>query len=184
VENNLNPDLDKIKMLARKLSEMANRGENHERDVAMNKLNALLKKYKLTFDDILNKEHKERKFVAKNKEEVLLFIHIAWSVAGIELKIYQVGKTQNMTCNLTAEQHIEISEKWKFYKARYLEQVRSLVVAFILKNNLTVKSHDSKGKKADFDLKEVIGLMSAIKKDDFISKRSKRIGNKQLKIEG
>src|SRR3990172_2198181 len=136
---NINPDLGKVKELAIKLKAMADRGTEHERVVAENKLSSLLKKYGLSLQYIQENKIKQRIFPFKCEDETMIVAHVIWSVAP-KISIQRKGKQKKAFCKLNPEQYIEVKEKLKFYLANYAEQKRSFVVAYILKNNLEVES--------------------------------------------
>ena len=171
---NINPDLEKIKKLALKLKELADRGIDGERDAAEKKLNTLLKKYKLTVGDI-NKNKAERKnIVFKNEDERMIVAHVIWSVVP-DAKIFRSGSQKKAICDLTPEQYIEIKEKSKFYLKHFNEEKSNFIVAYILKNNLTVKGSDDKGdgdnkENVMFNAKSVSSIMGGIDKASYINK--------------
>lgn len=180
--DNLNPDLTKVKELALKLKEMADRGTEHERVVAEKKLSSLLKKYGLTIDDINKNKTKVRYFSFNNEDETKVMAHVIWSVAP-NVNINRTNKQKKAYCELTPEQYIEIKEKIKFYLDDFSNQKRSFTIGYILKNNLDVKPSleltDSIDKskyecKSNIDNEAVGKMMFGMRKVDFESVKTKK----------
>lgn len=170
----INSDLEKVKKLAIKLKELADRGIDGERIAAEKKLNTLLKKYELKVVDIYKNEVKRKNISFKNEDERMIVAHVIWSVVP-DAKIYRRGNQKKAICDLTPEQYIEIKEKSRFYLKHFNEEKSNFVVAYILKNNLTVKGSDDKGdgdNKDDvmFNAKSVSSIMSGIDKASYINK--------------
>lgn len=140
--DNLNPDLQKVKSLALKLKEMADRGTEHERAVAEKKLSSLLNKYRLTIKDIIENEVKKRTFNFKHEDETLILAHVIWSVVP-KINIQRTGRQKKAFCNLSTEQYIEVKEKLKFYLKDYNNQKNDFTIAYILKNNLEIPNTES-----------------------------------------
>lgn len=140
--DNLNPDLQKVKLLALKLKEMAERGTEHERVVAEKKLSSLLNKYRLTIKDIIENEVKKRTFNFKHEDETLILAHVIWSVVP-KINIQRTGRQKKAFCNLSTEQYIEVKEKLKFYLKDYNNQKNDFTIAYILKNNLEIPNTES-----------------------------------------
>lgn len=174
---NLNPDLNKVKELALKLKEMADRGTENEKTVAAKKLNTLLQKYKLTIKDIRENKLKERTFPFKHEDERMIVAHVIWSVSP-ESDIYRKGKVKKAYCKLLPEKYIEIKEKLKFYLSDYVEQKSTFTIAYILRNNLEVKTPDKssdsekqKENKDSIDLKAIGDMMNGLKQVNYQSKK-------------
>lgn len=178
--DNLNPDLNKVKTLALKLKEMADRGTEHERVVAEKKLSSLLNKYGLTIKDVVENEVKRRTFPYKHEDETLVLAHVIWSVIP-NIPIQRRGKQKKAFCDLNPEQYIEVKEKLKFYLNDYEKQKKNFTIAYIYKNDLEVKEPKEKEDvdSADsYDSKSIIDMMKAINDVDFEStKKRKQIEN-------
>lgn len=178
--DNLNPDLNKVKELALKLKEMADRGTEHERLVAENKLTTLLNKYGLTLQDIQNNETKKRTFIFKHEDETLILAHVIWSVIP-NIAIRRIGKQKKAFCDLSPEQYIEVKEKLKFYLSDYDKQKKNFTIAYIYKNDLEVKESNEKediDSADNYDTKSIVDMMKAINDVDFEStKKRKQIEN-------
>lgn len=173
----LNPDLDKVKQLALKLKEMAERGTEHERVVAEKKLTSLLKKYNLTLKDINENKTKIRFFTFANDDERMVVAHVIWSVVP-NIDIKRKANQKKAYCEINAEQYIEVKEKLKFYISHFKSEKYNFTIAYILKNNLQVKgsdkSDDSNNPNSDLDLKSVSNLIGGINEGKYESKKKKR----------
>lgn len=168
--DNLNPDLRKVKELALKLKEMADRGTEHERVVAEKKLTSLLNKYGLKLKDIQENKTKLRTFTFKHEDEAMVVAHVIWSVVP-NLNVERTGRQKKALCKLNTEQYIEVKEKLKFYLLDYANQKKSFTIAYICKNNLEVKEHVD----TSIDIKSVSNLIRGISEADFKPKKGKKL---------
>lgn len=162
---NVNPDLEKVRKLALKIKELAQRGVDGERVAAESKLAKILKKYKLSLSDIVSSEKKEYYFPFKDEDERVILSHVIWSVVP-EVKIYRIGKNKKVFCELESELYLEIKEKANFYLKHFNEAKNDFKVAYIIKNNLTVKG-DRSGKPIDYNERSVISMLSSINEANY-----------------
>lgn len=171
-------DIKKVKELASKLKEMAERGTEHERLVAENKLKSLLNKYGITLLDITKNEKKLRTFSFKNEDETMIMAHVIWSIVP-NININRKGKQKKAFCELTPNEYIEIKEKIKFYLADFDNQKKSFILGYILKNNLEVESSDNHRREEDsdneIDIKKLANMMHGIDEVNYKSKKEKKL---------
>lgn len=162
------PETEKIKNILLKIKELADRGEEHERNVAHNKLEFLLKKYKLSYSDLISNKPQHRRFEIDDKNDCLrLLSQCIWGVC-IGTEINYKGKFVYVS-PITTEQFIEINEKFNYYWDEYKKQREVFFIAFISKNNLGVES--CKGKKIDNDkVLKVANMMRGMEKSNYKTK--------------
>ena len=140
--SNVTPDLDKIRELALKIKELATRGEDNERDVAQNKLETLILKYGLSFEDICETTSLKRIFkVHNNTDCVDLLSQCIWDV-NPTAPVSKVSSKKQVLATLTSSQFIEVSEKFEYFWSLYIKQRDEYLnklrdeffVGFIVKN--------------------------------------------------
>jgi hypothetical protein len=138
---------NKVIQLAKKLKELADRGEGGEKNSAEYHLNKLLEKHKLTLEDILEEKRDVRMFKV-SKEKETLFFQIVGSVAGKEATRHHKDRT-SIWLNLTTTEYLEIDAKFDFYWRAYKEELGIFYSAFVQKNKLYCKpsKNDEKDEK-------------------------------------
>lgn len=169
----LNPDLDKVKQLALKIKGMADRGTEHERIVAEKKLTSLLKKYNLTLKDINDNKTKIRIFTFANDDEKMIVAHVIWSVIP-NADIQRKAKEKKASCEINAEQYIEVKEKLKFYLSHFNTEKYNFTIAYILKNNLQVKGSVNPSSNTNLNCDSVASLIGGISSVDYVPKKKKK----------
>lgn len=153
-ENIETPDLDKIKSLITKVSELAKRGVDGEKESAKKKLEKLLNKYGININDINNDDKQKRIFRIKNREDYLAVLgHVIWDIVP-NLDISENTRRLEVYCNLTNEQYIEVAEKFDCYWKLWCKEKEQFMLAFIIKNNLGVGKGNT-GKDAKRMTKEM-----------------------------
>lgn len=132
--------LDKIIELAKKLRELANRGEGGEKENAASQLERLIDKYKINLDE-LDVDKKEWRAFKCNKDQKKFLCQIVsntipdWN--NTLMQAYKGSRKINeIEFECTLSQWIEINEKFSFYWVKLKEEEEILYNAFIQKNKL------------------------------------------------
>ena len=112
--------MERITDKLRKLLALAERGCGGEAENAKRLLEAQLRRYGMTLEDLLNEGKKKRAFKYRNNEEMKIIIHV--------------------DIELTDLQYAEISDMVDFYKRQFNKEKKRLMSemfsAFINKHNL------------------------------------------------
>ncbi len=137
--------MSKILELAKKLKELADRGIGGEKNTAEAMLNALLKKHKISIEEIEGDKLEDYFFTLKNNLAPL------WGqiVKHVDSNIKRYGEFPaklvkkhllkgNYMISCTASQYIEIESKYSFYEQLYNEELKYFYSAFIKANNLLI----------------------------------------------
>lgn len=147
--------------LAKKLKALADQGVGGEKINAETMLNALLKKYKITLEEIEGESIKKY-FFNLNPEEYRFFHQIVKNV-NFSIKVYgpipkKKIKTLQIEGNLfiesTASDYIEIETKFEFYKGLYEEELEIFYNAFLTANKLLALDPDKTRTTADLSPEE------------------------------
>ena len=132
--------MDKIIELAQKIKALADRGIGGEKLNAQQQLERIMKKYKLTIEDI---EGDKKEFAAfkVNRESCSLFDQVVSTVLGVDFELYTDKRKRNCTILLvTACEAVQIRIEWEFYSKLYAQELELFYDAFILKNRLYPKN--------------------------------------------
>lgn len=142
--------------LARKLKALADKGVGGEKVTAEAMLNALLKKHKITIEEIEGEKLEDHYFTL-TKEEFRLWYQIVKQVR-YALKVYgefpkkfirQYSLDGNWMITCSASEFIEIEAKYSFYKRLFEQELDVFYSAFIKANDLLV---DNPNKTADKEM--------------------------------
>jgi len=177
---NITPDLERIKVLVSKVLELAKKGVDGEKKAAKIKLEKLLKKYGLTLSDIDGDENdkQQRTFRIKNREDYLTVLtQVIWDVVP-DIGIQQNTKRLEIYSKLTTEQYIEVNEKFNYFWNFWVKEKEQFLMAFVIKNRLGLVSKNRHGeaKPMDSEMKEGIrDKMLTVAKGKYISKNTKQI---------
>lgn len=179
-ENNITPDLDRIKTLISKVFELSKKGVGGEKIAAQKKLEKLLKKYGLTLSDINGDEDdkQQRVFRIKNREDYLtLLTQVIWDVVP-DVRIQQNTRKLEIYSKLNTEQYIEVNEKFNYFWNLWSKEKEQFLMAFIITNRLGLVSKNRHGEAKKMDKETVDGIkekMFSVKKGKYISKNTKQI---------
>ena len=172
-----------------KILALAERGVGGEKTNAKNILEKLLKKHRLTLDDIVNNSTQEltrKEYKYKTATERTLLIQIFVSITNDNHGPYWSRRgTRIIAFDLTVIDHVELKEMYKYYNKLLKEEMSCIVKAFIWKHELHSNQKDknsSSDKKGNRDnMLRVQGMMSNMKKSDFISTRKRIEAQKSAK---
>jgi hypothetical protein len=144
-----------------KVNALAVGGDEHEKDVAKKKLDLLLKKYNLTYSELIKGNVNQKVFKIENNEDCLRILsQCIWMVDSMA-KINYKGKKAFVM--LTNEQYIEVKEKFDYFWKHYKEQKEVFLVAFVVKNKLEAKS-DKQTDIPSKEIKNILMMMGGIAK--------------------
>jgi len=147
--------------LARKLKALADRGVGGEKETAESMLTALLKKHKISIEEIEG-EKLERYYFKLNPGEYKLWYQIVGHV-NHSIKCYgefpkkvikDFGLEGNYMIESTAANYVEIEAKYSFYKRLYNEELEVFYMAFLRANNLLIDNPNTK--VSDISMDDVI----------------------------
>ena len=171
----ITPDLDKVKSLISKVRELAERGVEGERNSAQDKLELLLKKYGLKLKDIEKENRLKRTFRISNKDDCITIItQTIWDVAP-KTEIKQHNRKLEIYCNLTAEQYLEVCEKFEYYWKLYQQEKKEFTVAFVIKNKLGTDGHSGDTEINEETKQGIKKKMDGITKGQFVNKNTKQL---------
>jgi hypothetical protein len=168
---------EKVLALAKKLKELADRGEGGEQVNAKTQLDKLLAKHGLVIED-LEIEIESHHVFCLRKNECVFFEQVASTVLGKNFSTYvHTGKknTYSLLCNHL--QAIEIQGKWDFYLPLYKKELAEMnkrfYTAFIFTQELFPKDAEPAKKssltKDELDeYAKVIGLSRSIEKKNYL----------------
>lgn len=137
--------------LARKLKALAERGIGGEKKTAEEMLNALLKKHKITIEEIEGEKLEDYYFNLKSEQhdlwhQVVKRINLSIKCYGMfpkkAIKELQLGGNYMLKC--TASEYIEIEAKFDFYTKLLKEEYDIFLTAFFNANDLLVDNPDIK----------------------------------------
>jgi hypothetical protein len=122
--------------LAKKLKALADQGVGGEKDNALVKLHALMYKHGITAAELEFVEVEKYAFkVPRNKKT--MFVQVASTVLPSDSRWYYKGNVKTVIwIECTRSQFIELTLKYDFYWAAYIEERNLLQDAFIQKHKL------------------------------------------------
>ena len=155
-------DSKKIKSLIKKVKELADRGDDNERDVAKMKLAELMNKYNLKkFEPKI----KKRSFKLVNYEDCKdIMVHC---IIDTNSKSEIEGSLQKkeLYVKLTDEEYVDVCEKFNHYYPEYYKQKQLLLKAFIIKNNIGISESNRDEDFRDYfdDIQELLKALNFVK---------------------
>lgn len=127
---------DKIINLAKKLNELAKRGEGGERINADRMLKELMRKHGINMEDIEGKQVSRHLFTVR-KEQDKIFFQVASSVLGSNFETWRHRKdSRKVYLETTAANAIEIYAKFDFYWKLWTKDIDVLRYAFFSKHGI------------------------------------------------
>lgn len=157
--------MSKILELAKKLHALAERGENHERENAADKLQRLMDKYNISFDDIDSDKLQEFELLYPGIDKKFV-VQIIANVCGKKVPLWSDGtKRKAFLIECSHTDFLLIQAKIEFFWKVYQEELEIFYHAFLQKNGLTVKSNvDSELTPEEFNkIKLVLSMMSGMR---------------------
>jgi hypothetical protein len=153
--NKMIKDSKEIKKLISKVKNLAERGDNGERDNAKAKLKILLEKYNIKKFEEAKK--KERSFKLSDFTDCkVIMVHCILDT-NKDCQISGDARKKELYCKLTDEEYIDVCEKFNHYYPEYYSQKECFLNAFIIKNDLGIVDSNIDSSDIDVDgLKEVM----------------------------
>jgi hypothetical protein len=152
-------DSKKIKSLIKKVKELADRGDDNERDVAKMKLAELMNKYNLKkFEPKI----KKRSFKLANYEDCKdIMVHC---IIDTNSKSEIEGSLQKkeLYVKLTDEEYVDVCEKFNHYYPEYYKQKQLLLKAFILKNEIGIVQSEN-DEQEDTEIEDLVSVLNFVK---------------------
>jgi hypothetical protein len=161
----------KLIELAKKLNEMALKGEPNERLVAKKKLNEISKKYNINFDKITTSVNcKKRVFKLKSySDEKDILVHSILDT-NPDVKLFGNEQLRQIYATLSDEEFKNVKEKFSFYWNEYLKERDALLAAFILKNDIGIVASKN-DEEMDKDVTAIINYMDNLSPKKFNQKK-------------
>ena len=169
MNNQHNPDLEKIKELLKKVQALAERGIAGEQEAAKGKLIILLEKYNITLSEITKNKKTKREFSLKNTGDcATILLHCILDTEP-KAKVWITPSLRKATTWLNPEQFITVTEKFKYYWKLYEAQKKSFLHAFLIKNNLGLLPTDNCSKTMTAkEYEDLLRLEAALEKGNFM----------------
>lgn len=155
-----------IKSLAVKLKALADRGDPGERELAQQKLDELMRKYKLTDGDVSDEVEDYFNIRFYQPWEQLLLWQIGYKVLNSTESYGRRGQGTNRQLKVvvfkcTKAQFLEIEYLFSFYRELFQRELDILLSAFIQKHALfgTRKSGEKGKEMSDDDILKMFAMM-------------------------
>jgi hypothetical protein len=165
---------NKVFELAKKLNELAKRGEGGEKVNAQLKLNALMVKHNITLSQLEGVEITKRKFYINSDIESTILIQVVAKVLNMsQIKNYvnRDSRTRRFIAfELTDVQFIDVDAHFAFYWAIFLKEQDNFVHAFCQAQNLfsnVPKQKSQQTPEQKEELKRILKMSDSIQKMDF-----------------
>ncbi len=157
----ITPDSECIRDYLLKINALVVGGDEYERDNAKRKLDLLLKKYQLTYAELIKGNVAQKVFKIENNEDCLRILSQCIWMVDANAKINYKGKKAFVM--LTTEQYVEVKEKFDYFWKHYKQQKEIFLVAFVVKNKLEAKS-DKQIDIPSKEIKNILVMMNGISK--------------------
>jgi hypothetical protein len=171
--------------LAKKLKALADRGIDGEKQTAEKMLADLLKKHKITIEEIEGEKTEDYYFTFKDKSHRLWFQIVKTVNTTIKCygpfpagKVKQYALKGNYMIICTPCEYIEIEAKYNFYKNLYDQEMNIFYAAFLRANDLLVVNNRSDNQKEMSFVgyekyNRINDLAQSIKKGEFLKQITK-----------
>ena len=153
--------MSQIKQKLKKIQQLAERGEAGEKDNANRLLKELLKKYRLTIEDLFEDEKKHYTIKYRHRWEKTLLFQIYAKVLNKTTINYMKEKYHSrVTFELTPSEYAEIKLLFDIYRKTFKEEIGVLVDAFISKHEIWSGFSSNDNEKIDYERLRKIMEMS------------------------
>ncbi len=168
-------ELDKVHDLIEKVAEMATRGDEHEKDVASEKLDRLLKKYNIRLEEIENRKKSKRTFRVANKSDCLtIMCQTIWDIVP-EANIRESNRKLEVYASMTNEQYIDVCEKFEYYWKLWCKDKEEYLTAFVITNKLGIRVKSSGIDKDEKTLNGIRSKIHVVAKGEYVNRNQKQI---------
>lgn len=133
---------DKVYDLLRKLHALAQRGVGGEKDNAENALQRLMRRHKVTLENITEERKDRRLFEYTTKEHQTFILQVIASITGVGIYRAARGVRRKMWVDLTTAEHLEAVMKIDHYWPMFKEEQALFYAAFIQANALYCKNSE------------------------------------------
>lgn len=147
--------------LAKKLKALADRGIDGEKQTAEKMLNALLKKHKISIEEIEGEKLQKYYFKLEAIEHDLwhqIIKNVNYSIKCYGefpkklIKELELGGNYMIEC--TAANYIEVEAKYSFYKSLYNDELDIFYYAFLRANDLLVDNPNKKDSSSEISMED------------------------------
>lgn len=165
--------VDKLK----KIKELADRGAENERDVALRMLNDMLKKHNMSISDLNESNEIMREFRYSDDDEKKIIKQVIYSFSHKQ-EIFQKAnsRVKVIFSKFNNIKYAEAVLKIDFFINAFREEKKLFIRGFINKNDIFPTDSDGKSQSinelSDKEIEElyrVLDYMSTIKKHDYVS---------------
>ncbi len=179
----LGKDYESIVEQIKKVKALADNGVDGEKENAKNFLEKLLKKHKVSLDELLTVQTKEYKFRYKTEFEKKILFQCIAKYANIKTyKNYLTPKgkiVKNVIAvDLTKMQFLDIEASAKFYVKLFTKDLNLFFTAFITKHKIfrdKSEDEDSNNNESELSLAEIeaiVNMMAGLTNSNFIPSRN------------
>lgn len=171
--NSPTPDMDRIREVLKKLAVLAERGEENERQTALEMLHRLLQKYNITLPDLINRDEKEREFSYSSRDNLTILAQCIWSVNADAHVSFDSGKNK-VFVNLKSSDYIEVVEKFIYFYPLYEKEKMKMMLAFICKHGLTTSPTEGSSCENNMskdEMAQVVQMMQGMNNSSFSTTR-------------
>lgn len=154
-------DIKRFRNKLKKVKALSQKGEAGEREAAKNKLKQLRQKWGGLNEN--EAKYKNRSFKLHDFEDCkTIMIHCILD-SNNKAEIEGHLRKKELYTFLTDEQYADAIAKFNHYYPLYLKQKQSLLIAFLLKNNIGLSGPENESEQSDCDTTGVLEAMEAIK---------------------
>ena len=173
--------MSKIIELAKKIKALADRGEGGEKVNSENKLQQLMKKHRITTEEIEGEQQLDYFFNIKTIRERRLWLQVI-SLVNREIKKYgefppDIIKAKALPGNYmivcTVAEYIEVQAMYDFYKNLYTQEEEIFYTAFLHTNNLLLAPKEGE-EVAEYSEEEKKHMFRAVNMSKNITKSTYR----------
>lgn len=160
MKNNSIKDSKQIKKLISKVKNLAERGDDGERENAKAKLQILLEKYNIKkFEE---SKKKERSFKLADFLDCKVIMTHCILDTNKDSEISGDARKKELYCKLTDEEYIDVCEKFNHYYPEYYKQKECFLKAFIIKNDLGIVDSEDVN---DTDIDSIIDVIDFVQEN-------------------
>lgn len=172
----------------KKLKALAERGQGGEKINAQAKLNALMKKYGITEEELDDNCKQPYEFKCKNDIEEKLLRQTIYKVTNERGSAYGFVRTRTgrhikhlLGCDCTKAQKLEIEFLFDFYKRTFNKDLKTLLDAFIQKHRIfgELKDGEEPQQIDPEELKRLLAMQDGLSNDKPQKQIEARGGGKQ-----
>ena len=143
------PISESIKGLLKKIKTLAEKGFSGEREAAKSKLSALMDKYGITFDDLMDQECIDEKYHYRTRFEKKLLLLLAVMITDGRVKDYSRQRGgMIIKLRMTKAEHLEVAMLFNVYRKALKDELELFFSAFIQRHRIFPSSPTSDVRKS------------------------------------